>query len=266
MSEKLGLQQSTTLSGGVVTTVRRSWRSYFCALFFGDPHGEETKPELIQEWEHLSLLAALLLGVSAGGLFTAPSLEWKGGGAASSAPTPWPSNETTFEYNTTTKAGRMLEMLSYAPTEDEFDWTKQWATIVFCFSTFCYLSSCISAAFFVQFARSTKGDAEAVRCVLGWAERVPALYFRMGCAQNGLDPPRLARGQATDQLLARDHNAGGTVLTLRPTIDPRLILQTSRWWRALLSSSTCRWASCRCARIHGSRTARTPTAKYAHSH
>jgi hypothetical protein len=153
--------------GTLVTLRHRSYVSFLAASifgdFFGDGDGQESKAQLVQEWEMLSLNSALLLSVSASGLFTVPSTEQSGGNPR----------------------GRMLALNADA---DTFMWIRQLATMAFCVSTFCYLTSCISAAFFVQFANSVSGDAAVVRCVLGRAENIPRLYFRLGCAQQRLNP------------------------------------------------------------------------------
>jgi hypothetical protein len=115
------------------------------AIFFGVVPVRD-KEAKVREWTLLAPTAALLTGLNAGGL-------WH---SAKDGP-------------------------STAPDLDGAQTTlSRLAMSCFCATTFCFLTSSITAALYVGFANSTQRDIHDIKQVLGWAFHMPGAYFRFG--------------------------------------------------------------------------------------
>lgn len=216
----------------------RSTISYVKAVAFGvdDADNHKSKDGVVREWETMTLVAALLLGVSASGLFSVPFMEH--------LVQPMPMNElemhddvgrrlrasasssnTADNFAARAALGgnstRMQEMQalfaltghqaradpsksparrqraaarriardpphsshhhSHGRDAAQFHILRNLNTMVFCVSTFCFLTSSITASFFQQFALSHDGlSLEGMKVVLGWTYFIPSFYFRAG--------------------------------------------------------------------------------------
>lgn len=125
---------------------RRSPVEYIVALVFGiqEPYDIHSQCKL---WETVGILSALLLAVSAGGMYTAGTM-------------------VHADSNEGIQGGKVL--------------VGEATVIVHCITTFCFLTSAVTSAFFREFALSSNRDIDDIMDVLGWTFWTPMVYFRLG--------------------------------------------------------------------------------------
>lgn len=140
-------KQKTSKTGSVVVIERQSWSIYLKAVFFGVTASKDKEAQ-VTKWEQLSLISALLLTVSAAGLFSVPSY---------SLPSPLQSSQ-----------------------EQPIPFLYQATTITFCISSFCFLTSTVTGSFFMQYALSNECELDALQAALGFTFYFPGAYFRLG--------------------------------------------------------------------------------------
>jgi hypothetical protein len=120
------------------------------------PRGK--KIATVERWNSLSLLAAILTSVAAGGLFISAEFAHTYNEELSTA------NSSSIEWTTNNNKKKLAK----------------WTTILWCIDTFCFLNTTVLSAFFVAFAsRHPNHTLEQIYESLGIVFHWPEIYFRI---------------------------------------------------------------------------------------
>ena len=126
-------------------------------------HNPKGSPKsMVDQWNSLALICALLTGVAAAGLFI--------------------SGEMVLSFKEKDLSGVNATSISIFTIDDRQKrlFSKMTMTL-FCIDTFCFLNSTVIATFFVAFvSRHQELDLDAIHAALGMAFHWPQIYFRVG--------------------------------------------------------------------------------------
>ena len=173
LRRKSPLERQMTSTG----TVKESPQNYFKAALFGIHSEIGNKEAQVAEWQNLSVITALLLGVASGGMFACSSLLTQIAQESQEAA----NAEADFGNGTAATGSKHVTFISGNFFNGNVEMQAKFTMWLFCIDTFFFLTATALCVFYVAFtARSKYRELWEVHRVLGIFFHAPQVYFRFG--------------------------------------------------------------------------------------
>jgi len=146
---------------------KKSEKRGLCCRLIGIATPVGSTDDIVENWNSLALISAMLTSISGGGLFAAAEYVTTARDAIDIADAGL--NNTIIAGNKPGDDNTMQFMVA------------KWTMMIFCIDTFCFLNSTVITTFFVAFInRHPEHSTKQIYEILGSAWHWPEIYFRFG--------------------------------------------------------------------------------------